>query len=73
MRSAAPRVISEFMIIDINGGIFQGTGTPAAPTTALKIYNSGGIGLLEMWGAGVKNFYFDTAGNCNSRLPRRHL
>ncbi len=48
--------------IGASGGIFQGTGTFAAPTTALKIYNSGGTGLLEMWGSGTKQVYFHTDG-----------
>jgi len=48
--------------VGTSGGIFQGTGTFAAPTTALKIYNSGGIGLLEMWGSGVKQVYMGTDG-----------
>jgi hypothetical protein len=44
------------------GGIFQGTGTFASPTTALKIYNSGGVGLWELWGSGTKQAYADTDG-----------
>ena len=55
--------IAGVLNIGAAGGIFQGTGTFAVPTTALKIYNSGGIGLLEMWGAGVKQVYFDTSGH----------
>lgn len=39
------------MNIGTSGGIYQGTGTFASPNTGLKIYNSGGIGLLEMWGS----------------------
>ena len=50
------------MSIAAAGGIFQGTGTFASPTTALKIYNSGGVGLVEMWGSGVKQVYMDTTG-----------
>jgi len=44
------------------GGIYQGTGTFASPTTGLKIYNSGGVGLLEMWGSSTKQVYFNTTG-----------
>ncbi len=62
-RQAAPRVISDFLIIGLTGGIFQGTGTPTSPTTALKIYNSGGVGIIEMWKAGAKTFYSDSSGN----------
>ena len=45
-----------------SGGIYQGTGTFASPTTGLKIYNSGGVGLLEAWGAGTKQAYLGTDG-----------
>lgn len=48
--------------IGTSGGIFQGTGSFASPTTALKIYNSSGVGLLEMWGSGTKQVYMGTDG-----------
>lgn len=44
------------------GGIFQGTGTFASPCTALKIYNSGGMGVLETWNGRTKQVYFGTNG-----------
>lgn len=63
VNAAGGAYIDDWVTIGVNGGIFQGTGTPASPTTALKIYNSSGIGLVEMWKAGVKTFYFDTNGD----------
>lgn len=60
--TASSGSFSGVMNIGADGGIFQGTGTFASPTTALKIYNSGGVGLLEMWGGGVKQVYFGTDG-----------
>lgn len=60
--TASSGSFSGVLSIGASGGIFQGTGTFAVPTTALKIYSSGGIGLLEMWGAGVKQVYFGTDG-----------
>lgn len=44
------------------GGIWQGTGTFAAPTTGLKLYRSGDVGLLEFWGDGAKQVYMGTDG-----------
>jgi hypothetical protein len=54
--------ISGVLNIGASGGIYQGTGTFASPTTGLKIYNSGGVGLLEMWGGGTKQVYMGTDG-----------
>jgi hypothetical protein len=34
------------------GGVYQGTGTFASPTTGLKIYNNSGIGTIRMYDAG---------------------
>lgn len=48
--------------IGTNGGIFQGTGTFATPTTGLKFYNSGGIGLLAGYLAGVVQARFNASG-----------
>jgi hypothetical protein len=39
------------MTIATGGGIWQGTGTFASPTTGLKIYNSSGIGRLSTYNA----------------------
>lgn len=42
--------------------IYQGTGTGAAPTTGLKIFNSGGIGKLSTYNATVEQVTLDTDG-----------
>lgn len=42
--------------------IYQGTGTGTSPTTGLKIFNSGGIGKLSTYNAGVEQVTFDTDG-----------
>lgn len=44
------------------GGIYQGTGTFASPTTGLKIYNSGGFGLIAGYNTGTVQWYADTDG-----------
>lgn len=63
VNAAGGAYIDDWVTIGVNGGIFQGTGTPASPTTGLKIYNSSAVGIVEMWKAGVKTFYFDTNGD----------
>lgn len=44
------------------GGIYQGTGTFASPTTGLKLYNSGGVGRLAGYNATVEQVAIDTDG-----------
>ena len=48
------------------GGIYQGTGTFATPTTGLKIWNDTGIGRLATYNGGVAQVYFDTSGKLNA-------
>ena len=60
--NATAGTISGVLSIGASGGFYQGTGTFASPTTGLKIYNSGGVGLLEMWGSGTKQVYFNSSG-----------
>ena len=50
------------MTIGAAGGIWQGTGTFAAPTTGLKIYNSGGVGRLSTYNGGLEQITINTAG-----------
>ena len=50
------------LTIGTSGGIYQGTGTFASPTTGLKLYNSGGIGLLEGYLSGVVQAGFNSSG-----------
>jgi hypothetical protein len=51
-------------IIDIvaGGGIYQGTGTFASPTTGLKLFNSGGVGKLSGYNATIEQITLDTDG-----------
>jgi hypothetical protein len=51
-------------VIDIaaTGGIYQGSGTFAAPTTGLKLSNSAGVGRLAGYLAGVEQIAIDTDG-----------
>lgn len=48
--------------IDLGGYLWQGTGSAAAPTTGLKIFNSGGIGKLSTYNATVEQITLDTDG-----------
>ena len=60
-----------FMTIGVDGGIWQGSGTPAAPGTGLKLYNTGGIGRLSTYNAGLEQITVNTAGQLvagNGRL-----
>jgi hypothetical protein len=50
------------MSIGAAGGIYQGTGTFASPTTGLKIYNSAGVGRLATYKTGVKQVELDSDG-----------
>lgn len=45
-----------------NGGIWQGTGSFASPTTGLKIWRDGGVGRLATYNGGTMQVGFDTAG-----------
>jgi hypothetical protein len=51
-------------VIDIEstGGIYQGTGSFASPTTGLKIYNTGGIGRLTLYSGGIAQVDTTTNG-----------
>lgn len=51
-------------VLDIGaaGGIYQGTGTFAAPTTGLKIWNDSGVGRIAGYNTGVIQTYFGTDG-----------
>jgi hypothetical protein len=50
------------MTIAIGGGIWQGTGSFASPTTGLKIYNSSGVGRLSTYNAGLEQITLNTSG-----------
>ena len=56
---------SEFtgvVTIGTNGGLWQGSGTFAAPTDALKIWNDSGVGRLATYNNGDVQVEFDTSG-----------
>jgi hypothetical protein len=44
------------------GGIYQGTGTFASPTTGMKLWNDGGYGRLAGYNTGVLQAYIGTDG-----------
>lgn len=48
--------------ISTTGGIYQGTGTFASPTTGLKISNSSGVGRLETYLSGTRQIEINTSG-----------
>jgi hypothetical protein len=48
--------------IGASGGIYQGTGTFASPTTGLKLFNSSGVGKLSGYNAGVEQITIGTDG-----------
>ncbi len=50
------------MTLGANGGIWQGTGSFAAPTTGLKLSRVGNSGVLEAWNGGVRQAAFDSDG-----------
>ena len=50
------------MTIGTAGGIWQGTGTFASPTTGLKIWNASGIGRLATYKTGIKQIELDSDG-----------
>jgi hypothetical protein len=55
-------VISGVASIHPNGGIYQGTGTFASPTTGLKIFNSSGVGTLSTFRNSIEQISLNTAG-----------
>lgn len=50
------------MSIDTSGGIWQGTGTFASPTDAVKLYNSSGIGRFAAFASGTLCAWLDHTG-----------
>ncbi len=50
------------MTLGTNGGIWQGTGTFASPTTGLKIWRDGSVGRLATYNSGTVQVQLDTAG-----------
>lgn len=60
--AAAGAEFTKPLTLAATGGIYQGTGTFAAPTTGLKLWNDGGVGRLAGYNAGVLQAYFSTDG-----------
>lgn len=50
------------MSLGAGGGIWQGTGTFASPTTGIKIWNDTGIGRIAGYSAGTIQWYANTDG-----------
>lgn len=48
--------------IGSSGGIYQGTGTFASPTTGLKIWNDSGVGRIGGYNSGTAQWYASTDG-----------
>lgn len=66
------------MTLGANGGIWQGTGSFASPTTGLKLYRSGNIGVLASYNGGTEQMRIGSdgylyAGNDALRLSRLGL
>jgi hypothetical protein len=50
------------LTLGASGGIYQGSGTFASPTTGLKIFRSSSIGKLSTYNSGVEQVTLDTDG-----------
>lgn len=48
--------------ISTSGGIYQGTGTFAIPTTGLKFWNDSGVGRIAGYASGALQWYANTSG-----------
>ena len=59
---AAGNLIEKPLMLGTGGGIWQGTGTFAAPTTGLKLYRSGDVGVLASYNDGLEQVKIDTDG-----------
>jgi hypothetical protein len=59
-------------VIDIvsGGGIYQGTGTFASPTTGLKLFNSSGVGKLSGYNSGVEQITIGTDGKLKAGIDQ---
>ena len=54
--------IAGALTLGTSGGIWQGSGTFAAPTTGLKLWNDGGVGRIAGYDGGDLQAGFDTGG-----------
>lgn len=51
-----------------SGGIYQGTGTFATPTTGLKIWNSSGQGQIALYAGGTKQIALDATNGIDIQI-----
>ncbi len=61
--NAVSGTFSGVVTVGTSGGIYQGTGTFASPTTGLKIWNDSGIGRIGGFRSGTIQWYSDTNGS----------
>ena len=54
--------IAGVLNVGTSGGIYQGTGTFATPTTGLKIWNASGVGRIAGYDTGVLQWYANSDG-----------
>ena len=54
--------IAGVLDIGTDGGIWQGSGTFASPTTGLKIWNDSGVGRIAGYNSSTEQWYADTDG-----------
>ena len=54
--------LSGFLTIGAAGGIYQGSGTAASPTTGLKVWNDTGAGRIAGYNTSVLQWSADTDG-----------
>jgi len=54
--------MSGFLTIGAAGGIYQGSGSPGAPSTGLKLWNEAGVGRIAGFNAGVEQWSGRTDG-----------
>ena len=50
------------LTIGTSGGVYQGTGSFASPTTGLKMWNDSGVGRIAGYNSGALQWFNDTTG-----------
>lgn len=65
--------IQGILNLGTSGGIYQGTGTFASPTTGLKLWNDSGVGRIAGYNGGTLQAGFDTAGKLTAGEELPHL
>lgn len=58
--------LSGVCTIGSSGGVYQGTGTFASPTTGLKIWNDSGVGRIGGFSSSAPSWFMDTNGELNA-------